>query len=196
MKIYGLTGGIGSGKSTAMQCFQDAGAEVLDTDQLARDVIAPGTEGARALEEAIGGAYFVDGALNRSQLRTDLYQDPALKERVESVIHARVADVVHAWRNEPCEAPYRILCSPLLLERRDVHPVDAVIIVDLPESLQIERAMQRDGASEAQIRAIVAAQMDRSSRLEQADFILNNATTREALASQVDALHRTFTHEP
>ncbi len=195
MKIYGLTGGIASGKSTALRVFQELGVEILDTDQLARDVIAPGTEGAVALEEAIGADYFVDGALDRKALRDALYTDAELKQTVESVIHPRVAQAVSEWRETETDAPYRILCSPLLLETSNHASLDAVIVLDVPTDIQMMRAARRDDQSAEQIQAIIAAQMNRKDRLAHADFILDNAGTESELTARIHVLHRTLLND-
>lgn len=195
MKTYGLTGGIASGKSTALRIFQDLGAEIVDTDQLARNVIAPGTEGALALEEAIGASYFTDGALDRKALRDALYTDPDLKQTVESIIHPRVASAVSDWRTTESDAPYRILCSPLLLETSKPASVDAVIVLDVPTEVQVMRAAQRDDQSVEHIQAIIAAQMDRTARLAQADFILDNTGSESELNARIHALHRTLLND-
>jgi dephospho-CoA kinase len=195
MKTYGLTGGIASGKSTALRVFQDLGVEILDTDQLARDVIAPGTEGALALEDAIGASYFVDGALDRKALRAALYTDSDLKQTVEAIVHPRVAAAVTEWRQTDSDAPYRLLCSPLLLETSSQTAVDAVIILDVPTDLQVVRATTRDDQSVEQVEAIIAAQINRADRLAHADFILDNTGTEADLATRIHNLHRTLLND-
>jgi len=111
-----VTGGIASGKSTVLELFDQLGIETRDTDQLARQVVDPGSHGAHALEQAIGSQYFVDGTLNRRLLRQDMYQSASLKQQVESVIHPLVRAAVTAWIASDTNSPYRILCSPLLIE--------------------------------------------------------------------------------
>ena len=114
--VYGLTGGIASGKSTVLAQFAALGIETLDTDQLARDVIAQGTSGALQLETAIGSEYFQDGCLDRARLRSDMYQSAHLKKTVEGIIHPLVRNAVNQWLDQQPGSPYRILCSPLLIE--------------------------------------------------------------------------------
>lgn len=188
LPTYGLTGGIASGKSQALFYFAELGIPTCDTDQVARDVIAPGTPGERALRAALGPQFFSNDELDRGRLRKALFAQPSLKQVVESIIHPRVRDAVTAWQNTPKQAPYQILCSPLLLETKP-RDLRGVIVVDLPESEQLSRGAQRDGTRPEDIAQIMAAQIDRATRLAKADFILDNSGTRDALREQVQALH-------
>lgn len=188
LPTYGLTGGIASGKSQALFYFAELGIPTCDTDQVARDVIAPGTPGERALRAALGPQFFSNDELDRGRLRKALFAQPSLKQVVESIIHPRVRDAVTAWQNTPKQAPYQILCSPLLLETKP-RDLRGVIVVDLPESEQLSRGAQRDGTRPENISQIMAAQIDRATRLAKADFILDNSGTRDALREQVQALH-------
>ena len=189
---YGLTGGIASGKSLAVTYFGALGVPTCDTDQFARDVIAPGTPGERALRDAIGDMYFNTEGLSRARLRAALFQDPDLKHMVESIVHPRVRDAVQTWQTTPKPgAPYQIVCSPLLLETAS-RDSQGVIVVDLPESLQIARGIERDGTSAEEIQRIMTTQRDRASRLAKADFILDNSGTRDDLQKQVVRLHQTL----
>lgn len=188
---YGLTGGIASGKSLALTYFAGLGVPTCDTDQLARDVIAPGTPGEQALRAVIGDTYFDTEGLNRARLRDALFQDPSLKHAVESIIHPRVREAVWAWQIVPKEAPYQILCSPLLLETAHQN-IEGIIVVDLPIPLQIRRGSERDGTHADEIQRIIAAQRDRASRLAKADFILDNSGSRDDLKRQVERLHLTL----
>lgn len=188
LPTYGLTGGIASGKSQALFYFAELGIPTCDTDQVARDVIAPGTPGERALRAALGPQFFSNDELDRGRLRKALFAQPSLKQVVESIIHPRVRDAVTAWQNTPKQAPYQILCSPLLLETKP-RDLRGVIVVDVPESEQLSRGAQRDGTRPENISQIMAAQIDRATRLAKADFILDNSGTRDALREQVQALH-------
>ena len=137
--VYGLTGGIATGKSTVLEQFIAFGIDTLDTDQLARDVIAQGTLGASQLETAIGSEYFRDGRLDRALLRSDIYESAALKKKVEAIIHPLVRNAVNQWLNQQSRSPYRIVCSPLLIETNQHEILDGVIVVDAPESDQLRR---------------------------------------------------------
>lgn len=188
LPTFGLTGGIASGKSQALAYFAELGIPTCDTDQCAREVIAPGTPGEHALRAALGPEFFTTDGLDRGRLRNALFADPRLRQVVESIIHPRVRDAVSAWQNMPKQAPYQILCSPLLLETKPP-ALRGVIVVDVPESQQKSRGAQRDGTTPEAIEQIMAAQSDRATRLAKADFILDNSGSKDALRAQVQALH-------
>lgn len=193
--VYGLTGGIASGKSTVLKAFEALGIDCLDTDQLARDVIAPGTDGFQALEDAIGSQYFDDGALNRLRLRESMYQSPKLKDTVESVIHPLVRDAVNQWLESDADSAFRILCSPLLIETNQHAVLDGVIVVDLPETEQIKRGTQRDLRAKDTIEQIIKVQLPRDRRLEAATYIIDNSGDLDSLMNQVTTLHEQLQHD-
>lgn len=195
MPKYGLTGGIASGKTVALQIFNEYGVDTIDTDELARLVIDRGTEGARNLEEAIGEQYFFDGALERQRLREDMYQSPALKKTVESIIHPLVRDALDQWMRKDSKSPYQILCSPLLIETQQHEILDGVIVVDTPESVQLARGVLRDSCSEATIQKIIAAQLPRHTRLKHATFVIDNSGDLRSLAQQIHTLHEKLSHD-
>lgn len=194
MPKYGLTGGIASGKTVALQIFNEYGVDTIDTDELARLVIDRGTEGARKLREAIGEQYFFDGALERQRLREDMYQSPALKKTVESIIHPLVRNALDQWMKKDSKSPYQILCSPLLIETKQHEALDGVIIVDTPESIQLARATGRDSCSEDTIQKIIAAQLSRHGRLKHATFVIDNSGDLGSLARQIHTLHKKLSH--
>lgn len=189
-RVFGLTGGIASGKSTALEAFAQLGVDTIDADHIARAVVAPGSAGAEALRTAIGDQYFKDDALDRSALRAALYGDPVLKQTVESIIHPRVKIALDRWKAEPSEAPYKILCSPLLFESGQHASLDGVIVIDVPPELQVSRASLRDAQRPEAIQAIIDQQLDRTRRLAQATHILNNDGTPDELIQQVIALDK------
>jgi len=193
--VYGLTGGIASGKSTVLELFDQLGIETRDTDQLARQVVDPGSHGAHALEQAIGSQYFVDGTLNRRLLRQDMYQSASLKQQVESVVHPLVRAAVTAWIASDTNSPYRILCSPLLIETEQHQTLDGVIVVDAPETCQLTRGAQRDNDSTARVQQIIDSQLPRLTRLEHATYVIDNSNDLTSLTNQVNALHETLTHD-
>ena len=195
MPIYGLTGGIASGKTIALQIFNEYGVETIDTDELARLVINPGTEGARNLAEAIGDQYFFGGALDRQRLREDMYQSPALKQMVESVIHPLVRDALDQWIRGGSKSPYQILCSPLLIETKQHETLDGVIVIDTPEPIQIARGVRRDSCSEDTLQKIIASQLPRHARLENATFVVDNSGDLKSLAQQIHTLHENLSHD-
>ena len=194
MPKYGLTGGIASGKTVALEIFNEYGVDTIDTDELARLVIDRGTEGARKLKEAIGEHYFFDGALDRQRLREDMYQSPALKKTVESIIHPLVRNALDQWMRKDSKSPYQILCSPLLIETNQHETLDGVIIVDTPESIQLARGIGRDSCSEDTIQKIIAAQLSRHGRLKHATFVIDNSGDLGSLARQIHTLHKKLSH--
>lgn len=193
--VYGLTGGIASGKSAAFAYFQSLGIDCIDTDVLARGVIAPGTAGQQDLLAAIGPQFFDAGELNRQALRDAMYKDPALKQAVEHVIHPKVKDAVDRWRRQSSPSPYRILCSPLLLETGAHAALDGVIVVDVPLALQQQRGSARDLRTPAEIAAVMAHQMDRERRLALATHVLDNQGSLDDLHQQINQLHQELRHE-
>ena len=193
--VYGLTGGIASGKSTVLEQFAALGIETLDTDQLARDVIAQGTSGALQLETAIGSEYFQDGCLDRARLRSDIYQSAHLKKTVEAIIHPLVRNAVDQWLNQQSRSPYRILCSPLLIETNQHVMLDGVIVIDAPESEQLKRGTERDAKSKETIQNIIDAQISRHARLGHASFVINNSGGLDSLTQQVQTLHRKLNYD-
>ena len=187
--VYGLTGGIASGKSTALTKFKNLGVETLDTDELARAVIANGSLGKQELERIIGSQFFESGVLNRSRLRDEMYKNPDLKEAVERVIHPRVHAKVIGWFGQSSQSPYRVMCSPLLLETDQHKTLDGVIVVDVLETTQETRGAARDVESVEQVRQIIQAQLSRKERLSHADFIIDNSKDLESLYEQIFELH-------
>jgi len=193
--VYGLTGGIASGKSTVLEQFAVLGIDTLDTDQLARDVIAEGTPGALALEAAIGSEYFSNGSLDRVLLRSHMYEAPGLKKTVESIIHPLVRDAVNQWLNQEASSSYRILCSPLLIETNQHESLDGVIVIDTPEKDQLLRGSERDTQSKDTIQHIINTQLPRDVRLSYANFVIDNSGDLESLIKQIQTLHERLSHD-
>ena len=193
--VYGLTGGIATGKSTVLEQFIAFGIDTLDTDQLARDVIAQGTLGASQLEAAIGSEYFRDGRLDRALLRSDIYESATLKKKVEAIIHPLVRNAVNQWLNQQSRSPYRIVCSPLLIETNQHEILDGVIVVDAPESEQLRRGTERDAKSKDTIQYILDAQISRQARLNHATFVIDNSGGLDSLAQQIQTLHEKLSHD-
>jgi len=188
----GLTGGIGSGKSTVARLFAAHGVPILDADQLAREMVAPGTPALGELLAAFGdGILDADSALDRRRLRERVFSDSAARKRLEAIIHPRVRQAMVEGL-EGLEADYAILVIPLLLEAAQQQLVDRVLVVDLPESRQIERAAARDGLDAAAIRHILDVQCRREDRLRAADDVIDNSLDPDRLAIQVDRLDRRY----
>lgn len=191
--VVGLTGGIGSGKSEVANGFARFGVEIVDADVLAHELAAPGADGYTEIVAAFGAAMLLPGGeLDRAKLRQRAFDDVDARLRLESILHpkisARARDAVTRWRG-----PYGILVVPLLLEKRGLgEMVDRILVVDCPEQEQVRRVRARSGLTEAEVRAIMATQLDRTRRLALADDILDNSGFREALAPQVDILDRRY----
>lgn len=191
--VVGLTGGIGSGKSAAADLFAARGAEVVDTDQIAHRLTAPGGAAMEAIREAFGaGVVAADGALNRPAMRALAFEDPEARKRLEAILHP----MIRAESDRLCHAaraPYVMLVVPLLIESGTYRQrVRRLCVVDCPEAVQIARVMQRSGLEESQVRAIMAAQASRAERLAAADDVVDNGGTPAQLVEQVERLHGVY----
>lgn len=188
----GLTGGIGSGKSAAAERFAALGVPVVDADQLSRELVAPGQPALAQLVEHFGrDCLNAQGELDRAALRRRIFADPDERRWLEALLHPLI-EAAAARRLARADGPYALLVSPLLLEAGQDALVDRVLVVDVDEATQIERAGERDGNEPAQIRAIIDAQMPREKRLARADDVLDNSGTPAALDEQVTALHQHY----
>lgn len=188
----GLTGGIASGKSTVADLFAALGVPVIDTDLIARDIVAPGTPGLRALVAAFGsGIVLPDGSLDRRALRSLVFADPGRRQQLESILHPLILERMEALCTTS-GGPYQLLVIPLLLESGLENRVDRVLVVDCSEAVQRERLMVRDGESAAAADRILAAQLDRQARLAGADDVLTNTGTQDDLRRRVLALHASY----
>jgi dephospho-CoA kinase len=194
--IIGLTGGIGSGKSTVAEAFRQLGIETVDADQASRAVVEPGMPALAAISAQFGSQIIqADGSLDRAALRQIIFTDPAQKLWLESLLHPLIRD----WIIEQLKAatsPYVILESPLLFETDQHQLVHKTVLVDLPEALQIERACARDGNQADQIQRIIDAQMPREEKLSRADIVLDNSESLDTLAARVTAVHQTLLSLP
>lgn len=188
----GLTGGIGSGKSTAAQLFAALGVPVFDADELTRELTAPGQPALQTIRDAFGDSILdADGRLSRAALRERIFSDDNERQRLEAILHPLVYRTL-AERSASLEADYVIWVVPLLLETAAADRVDRVVVVDCPEELQIQRASQRDGQDSDAIRRIMQQQLPRQRRLEQADDVLMNDADNQHLARQVESLHQHY----
>ncbi len=188
----GLTGGIGSGKSAAMSEFQTLGVPCIDADQVARDVVEPGSQAVNSIAEHFGNdSLLPDGNLNRAYLRQKVFATPSEKDWLESLLHPLINRQIRNWLAQ-CDAPYCILSSPLLLETKQHELVNRILLIDVPESLQISRTMGRDSNSEEQVKAIMAAQSTRTFKRSRADDIILNDQDLVHLSNEVKKLHRRY----
>lgn len=192
MLRIGLTGGIASGKSTAAGFFAELGVPVIDTDELAREALAPGSEALAAVFAAFGpGIRGPDGGLDRRALRARIFAEPADRRRLEAIVHPQVRTLLAARLRE-LDAPYALVVVPLLVESGLAAEMDRVVVVDCPEEVQIERLAARDGESVGTARRMLAAQSGRERRLAAADDVLENTAGPEDLKRGVTALHRRY----
>lgn len=190
--VLGLTGGIASGKSTVAALFAELGAEVIDLDQLAREVVAPGTPLlAKVLQRFGPGLRLPDGSLDRRALRALVFADPARRRELEALLHPAIATRT-AERIAASAAPYQIVVNPLLAESGARGRYQRVLVIDAPESLQRARLAARDGSSAAEIARILAAQSPRAARLALADDTIRNDGDLAALRRQVGLLHQRY----
>ena len=195
MLVVGLTGGIASGKSTAAAFFRARGVPVIDADQVARDVVAPGTPGLAAVADAFGSDVLqADGTLDRRRMREIVFADPTERRRLEAILHPLIRDEIRA-RLDQVRGPYCILDVPLLVESPALRALaHRVLVIDVPAELQVVRLMQRDGMTAAQCEAMLAAQASRERRLEGADDVVDNAGDMTALQRQLESMHARYLH--
>jgi len=198
--IVGLTGGIASGKSTVARQFEALGVPIIDADVASRELMAVGSP---LLEEIFArfdatvrerygqSLRRADGTLERSLLRRLIFEDAGERAALESLTHPAIRARMQV-RSREAGGTYQLHVIPLLVENRGASRVDRVLVVDCPESLQLQRLRARDGGSEAQARALLAAQATRPARLAMADDVITNEADTAALAPQVQALHRKY----
>lgn len=191
--IIGLTGGIGSGKSAAADRFAQAhGIHVVDADVKSRVVVEPGRPALSQIVGHFGQLMLLDGGfLNRAALREEVFKNPEQRVWLEQLLHPLIRDEIVSDLAS-ATSPYALLVSPLLIESGQYRMTQRVLVVDVPEALQIERTRQRDQVSEEQIRAIMQAQAKRDDRLRHADDVIVNDRDLAALHAQVDALHQRY----
>lgn len=188
----GLTGGIASGKTTAANAFAELGAAVIDTDDLAREVTQPGSDGLEAIVQTFGSKYLdAVGRLDRARLRQRVFASGEDRERLEAIVHPLVLASLER-RLERLDAPYAIIVVPLLVETGMHRDMDRVVVIDCPEAVQIERLGKRDGETETGARAILASQAERATRLAAGDDILVNDADLIRLAADVRKLHDSY----
>ncbi|MGA4493255.1 dephospho-CoA kinase [Vreelandella venusta] len=195
--IIGLTGGIGSGKSTVARAFGELGIGWVDADDVAREVVAVGEPALAAIAEHFGTDVLnSDGTLNRSALRSIIFEDPAQRQWLESVTHPKVRErlLLHLDRLQ-AQSPYVLLVSPLLFESGQDKLVNRTLVIDVPESLQLARTLARDGVSESQVRSILAAQLPRAARLTKGNDVIDNSGDHANMMRQVIQLDRYYRAE-
>ncbi|TQV79456.1 dephospho-CoA kinase [Exilibacterium tricleocarpae] len=192
MFIVGLTGGIGSGKSAVSACFERLGVTVMDADIAARTVVEKGRPALAAIAEHFGADILdADGALNRAALRQIVFQDPGQRSWLERLLHPLIFEELKSGLRNATSA-YSILVSPLLVETSQHRLTQRILVVDIPEQLQLARTMARDNNTEAQVKAIMKTQANRERRLKCADDVLVNDGNLEDLERAVEKLHQQY----
>jgi dephospho-CoA kinase len=183
--IVGLTGGIGSGKSTVAAIFKELGIKVVDADQVAREVVEPGTEALSRIAEHFGKDILNDdGTLNRAELRNRIFGNTTEKTWLENLLHPIIRQEM-LKHLDSANSPYKILEAPLLFENGIQKLCVKSILVDVPVEMQIQRSSTRDSSSEESIQKIIDAQMPRTEKQALADYIIDNSGDEEALKLQV-----------
>jgi dephospho-CoA kinase len=195
MRAYtvGVTGGIGSGKTTVCNEFMRRhGTVVIDADIVAREVVEPGEAALEEIADAFGAGVLDDtGRLDRGRLKRIVFTDETKRKHLENLLHprirTRIESKVHAVEDEYC-----LVCIPLLAEGKGYELIDRILVVDCPESLQLERVRQRDNLTVEEVTAIMRTQASREARLQIADDVILNDGDAARLVRRVDELHRTY----
>ncbi len=189
MRTIGITGGIGSGKTALTDYLSEKGITIVDADLAARVIVEPGRPALHAIFEHFGPELALeDGSLDRAALRGIVFADPEARLWLEQLTHPLIGQEIQDQLARAA-GPYRVLSSPLLLEGSQATLVDYVVVVDVPEDLQVQRASARDNNDPAQIKRIMAAQLARSDRLAKADYVVDNSGDLKKLYTQAEALH-------
>ncbi len=188
----GLTGGIGSGKSTVEGLFRDLGVPVLDADQVARELVRPGSEALARIREHFGESVLTpEGGLDRAALRRWVFTDPGERRWLERLLHPLIRDRMAAWSGSQ-ESPYVILSIPLLFESGMRDLVDRVLVVECDPQIRIRRVCRRDSVSPEEVEAILQTQAGDEARRRLADDILENQGDLDSLRRQVERFHRRY----
>jgi dephospho-CoA kinase len=189
MFIVGITGGIGSGKSAVTRQLEQFGINVIDADIVAREVVAPGEEALQKIAQHFGSQILTNsGELNRAELRVKIFSDPKERKWLEQLLHPVIrARIIQQLENT--QSSYAVLASPLLLETDQHQLTDHIVVVDVPEAIQIERTISRDKNNAEQVKSIIQTQMPRDQKIVNADTIIDNSADLATLKKEVAALH-------
>ncbi|MDH3310400.1 MAG: dephospho-CoA kinase [Gammaproteobacteria bacterium] len=192
MLRVGLTGGIGSGKSTIASLFAMRGVPIIDTDEIARNLSEPGQEAFSKIVRIFGDSILDEGRrIDRDKLRERVFDNPEDRKHLEHILHPRIRTIVRE-KLAALEAPYVIIVVPLLIESGFTDLVDRVLVVDAFENVQIQRTAARTGLGESEIRKIMAAQASRAQRLQLANDVIENNADRKRLESEVERMHQWY----
>ncbi len=192
MLVIGLTGGIGSGKTAASDHFKTLGIDIIDADIAARTVVEPNQPGLKKIAEHFGeNILLADGNLDRAALREKIFSDPDEKQWLEALLHPLIRDEINR-SIQTATSPYVIFVSPLLLETDQHNLCNRILVIDVPEEIQIERAASRDDNTYEQIQKIIASQIPRQQRLDKADDVISNTKGLSELHQAVEDLHKNY----
>ncbi|MCE9789093.1 dephospho-CoA kinase [Shewanella chilikensis] len=190
--IVGLTGGIGSGKTTVANLFAEQGIVLVDADIIAREVVAKGSDGLKQIGDKFGPQMLTpEGTLNRAALREQIFHHPQDREWLNALLHPMIRTRM-LERLEMAASPYVIMVVPLLFENGLDKLADRTLVVDISPKLQLQRTIERDMVSKEQVQNIINSQSDRQSRLDKADDVIDNQGEIDALQAQVLALHNKY----
>ena len=192
MLRVGITGGIGSGKTALTDWLSERGIVIVDADLASRVIVTPGQPALTEIAETFGQEYIQhDGQLNRAALRELVFTDDSKRQQLEAITHPRIREEL-ARQMDAADSAYVVLSSPLLLESGQSSMVDLSVVVDVPENTQIERTMARDNNARQLIEGIMAAQLDRDTRISRADIVINNSGSLDELYQRGEVLHQTL----
>lgn len=192
MLRIGLTGGIGSGKSSAAAMFARRGVPVIDADEIAKQLVAPGQPAYERIIQRFGKEFVdADGFIDRGRLRRHVFDDPASRRELEAILHPRVRQQIQR-QLRVLRAPYCVIVIPLIFEANQQDLVDRILVIDAAEDTQVQRVAARSSLADDEIRKIIAAQIGRNVRLRQAHDVITNEGELEQLEERVDAFHTRY----
>jgi len=187
--VVGITGGIGCGKSSVTDLLKKLNVDIVDADIIAREIVEPGKFALKKIVEHFGTEILLpDGSLDRAQLRVIIFSKKEKKDWLEELLHPLIKDEIRA-QIKSANSKYVVVSSALLLETRQKDLVDIVVVVDIPETLQIERTTLRDGNSSELVKKIMDSQINRSERLSRADIVIDNSDSLDKLKLKIKELH-------
>lgn len=194
MRIFGLTGGVGSGKSTVLQMFRDLGAEGIDADQVARQVVEPGQPALKDIMDTFGREFVrSDGTLDRPRLGALIFSDPTARTWLNAITHPRIrARMAEEVASRTSRNGVLVLDIPLLYEGRRQSEFEAVVVVWVDRMTQLERLVQRDGLGHAEAGRRIGAQLDLDQKRERADYVIDNTGSLDATREQVSRVYQQF----
>jgi len=193
--VLGLTGGIGCGKTAVSTMLEQLGITIVDADIIARQVVKPKSDGLNAIVRKFGHSILLsDGTLNRSALRERIFTNSADKEWLNNLLHPFIRNKIHNDLTA-AKSPYVVLVAPLLFENSLDKLCNRTLLIDIPQSVQIERTASRDNVSVEQVKAIIAAQMSREDKQKKADDILNNDRALTDVNHDLLTLHKRYLHK-